>query len=186
MLLQHQPADSRSCSLCGGKKKDAGLSLRDQRYITLMRLRKEIDEDMLADRLQLKQYSISRLETSWIHFIYLLLPPAFSKHYPCTFIIFYCSEIQCDMPDFLQSAPTFANVQLVSYKAHTTLYLERPCWYFELSRSYHLCSQVKCNMSNGCATLSRCVPSWKLIYHFDFSLLFDMNFIHVLASYIHT
>ena len=28
--------------------------------------------------------------------------------------------------------------------------------------------------------------SWKLIYHFDFSLLFEMNFIHVLASYIHT
>ena len=40
-------------------------------------------------------------------------------------------------------------------------------------------------MSNGCAILLRCASSWKLIYHFDFSLLFDMNFIHVLASYIH-
>ena len=51
MLLQHQPGDSRSRSLGGGRKKDAGLSLRDQRYITLMRLRREIDEDMLADML---------------------------------------------------------------------------------------------------------------------------------------
>ena len=173
-------------SLGGGRKKDAGPSVRNQRYITLMRLRREIDEDMLADMLQLKQYAISLLVTTWIHFIYLLLPPAFSKHYPSTFIIFHYSEIQCDVPDFLPSAPTFANVQLASYTVHTTLYLERPSWYFELSRSYHLCSRVKCNMSHGCATLSRCVSSWKLIYHFHFFLLFDMNVIHVLASYIHT
>ena len=76
------------------------------------------------------------------------LPPtsrAFIKHHPSTFIIFYCSEIQCEVPDFPQAAPIFANVQLASYNAHTTLYLERPSWYFELSRSYHLCSQVKCN-----------------------------------------
>ena len=72
-------------------------------------------------------------------------PPASSKHYPSTFIIFYCSEIQCQVLDFPQAAPTFANVQLASYKAHITLYLERPSWHFELSRSYHLCSQVKCN-----------------------------------------
>ena len=64
MLLQHQPGDSRSRSLGGGRKKDAGLSLRNQRYITLMRLRREIDEDMLADMLQLKQYAISRLVTT--------------------------------------------------------------------------------------------------------------------------
>ena len=64
MLLQHQPGDNRSRSLGGGRKKDAGLSLRDHRYITLMRQRREIDEDMLADMLQLKQYAISRLVTT--------------------------------------------------------------------------------------------------------------------------
>ena len=74
MLLQHQPGDSRSRSLCGRRKKDACLSFRYQRYINLMRLWKEIDEDMLADMLQHKQYAISRLDTSWLQFIYLLLP----------------------------------------------------------------------------------------------------------------
>ena len=46
---------------------------------------------------------------------------------------------------FPRLPPTFANAKLASYKAHTTLYLEKPSWHFKLSRSYHLCSQVKCN-----------------------------------------
>ena len=74
MLSYRQPGDNRSRSLGGGRKKDAGLSLRDQRYIILTRLRKEIDENMLADMLQLRQYSISRLIITWIHFIHLRLP----------------------------------------------------------------------------------------------------------------
>ena len=53
-------------------------------------------------------------------------PPVFRKNYPSTFIIFYHSEIQCEVPDFPQAAPTYANAQLASYKVHTTLYLEKP------------------------------------------------------------
>ena len=53
------------------------------------------------------------------------------------------------VPDFPHAGcpyiSNFANAQLASYKAHTTLYLKKPSWHFELSRLYHLCSQVKCN-----------------------------------------
>ena len=104
-----------------------------------MRLRREIDEDNLADMLQLKQYSISRLVITWIDFIYLRLPQYFVK------ITLLHTSFSIAVPDFPQAAPTFANEQLASYKAHTTLYLEKPSWHFELSRSYHLCSHVKCN-----------------------------------------
>ena len=70
MLSPHQPGDNWSRSPGGGRKKDTGRSLRDQRFITLIGLRKEIDEDMLADMLQLKQPSISRLVKTWIDFMY--------------------------------------------------------------------------------------------------------------------
>ena len=87
---------------------------------------------------------------------------------------------------FPQAAPTFANAQLASYRAHTTLYLEKPSCGTSSCLIHITFVHRYSAMSNGCAILSRCASSWKLIYHFDFSLLFDMNFIQALARYIHS
>ena len=99
----------------------------------MIRLRRGLEEEVLADLLHVSQSTISRLLSTWISFVYLRLisvptwpspeavkqhlPPAFKTAYPNTFIIVDCSEIRCEMPSSLPLQSQLYS----SYKSHTTL-----------------------------------------------------------------
>ena len=95
------------------KEEDAGLSLRGQRCITLMARerdrRKHVRRHAAAQAVH-NQPPVNNLDRLHLP----PTPPTSSKHYPSTLIIFYCSEIQCEVLDFPQAAATFANVQSAS------------------------------------------------------------------------
>ena len=99
---------------------------------TLARLRRGMDEELLADLTMTSQSTISRLLTTWINFLYLrlgslptwpssdqvshCLPDAFKTCYPDTFLIIDCLELRCEVPSSLP-----LQSQLYStYKSHTT------------------------------------------------------------------
>ena len=52
----------------GGPKKESVFPLRDQLFVTLMRLRRGLEEEVLADMLHVSQSTISCLLSTWISF----------------------------------------------------------------------------------------------------------------------
>ena len=108
------------------------IPLKKQLFITLARLRRGMDEELLADLTLTSQSTISRLLATWINFLYLrlgslptwpsseqvshCLPDAFRTCYPDTFLIIDCFELRCEVPSSLP-----LQSQLYStYKSHTT------------------------------------------------------------------
>ena len=126
-------AGERRRSVGGGPKKESVFPLREQLFVTLMRLRRGLEEEVLADMLHVSQSTISRLLSTWISFLYLRLtsipiwptpeavkrhlPPAFKSSYLNTFIIVDCSELRCEVPSSLPLQSQLYS----SYKLHTTL-----------------------------------------------------------------
>ena len=130
---QVQP-ENRRRSAGGGGKKEGLLSVREQLlFITLVRLRRGVDEEFLTDVLYISQSTVSWLLSTWINFLYLrlssipiwpsphavehYLPTVFKAQYPNTFIIIDCSEIRCEVPSSLPLQSQLYS----SYKSHTTL-----------------------------------------------------------------
>ena len=61
-------AGERRRSVGGGPKKESVFPLREQLFVTLMRLRRGLEEEVLADMLHVSQSTISRLLSTWISF----------------------------------------------------------------------------------------------------------------------
>ena len=131
VTVRQLPDDQRKRSRGGGRKVLA-IPLKEQLFITLARLRRGMDEELLADLTLTSQSTISRLLATWINFLYLrlgslptwpsseqvshCLPDAFRTCYPDTFLIIDCFELRCEVPSSLP-----LQSQLYStYKSHTT------------------------------------------------------------------
>ena len=131
MTVRQVPEDLRKRSRGGGRK-FTSIPLKEQLFITLARLRRGLDEELLADVTLTSQPTISRLLITWINFLYLrlgslptwpsaeqvsrCLPEAFKSSYPDTFLIIDCLELHCEVPSSLP-----LQSQLYStYKSHTT------------------------------------------------------------------
>ena len=109
------------------------LTLKDEYFLTLCRLRQGFKEDHLAHLYGISQTTVSRVIISWINFMYLKfstipvwpsrvqidkhMPADFKERYPSTRVIIDCTEIRCQMPKSMR-----LNSELFSsYKNHTTL-----------------------------------------------------------------
>ena len=106
---------------------------KEERFITLCRLRQGFAEEHLAHLYGVSQATISRIIITWVNLLYLRLkdvpmwpsrekvnehmPQQFQEKYPSTRIIIDCTEVKCQMPCSLR-----LNSELFStYKNHTTL-----------------------------------------------------------------
>ena len=123
--------ESRKRTRGGGRKPT--LPLKEQLFFTLVRLRRGLDEDLLADLAGMSQATMSRMITKWVNFLYLTLgslplwpspeqvaanlPACFREQYDKTFAIIDCTEIRCEVPSSLPDQSQFFS----AYKAHTTL-----------------------------------------------------------------
>ena len=72
MTVRQVPEDQRKRSRGGGRK-FTSIPLKEQLFITLARLRRGLDEELLADLNLTSQLIISRLLATWINFLYLHL-----------------------------------------------------------------------------------------------------------------
>ena len=113
----------------GPKRK---LSLKEEFVITLVRLKRGFDVEVLGDLVGIHPSSISRIFTTWINFLYLELnfliswankeqitanlPKAF-KYFPKTRSIIDCTEFFIQKP----SLPSSQRVTWSNYKHHNTL-----------------------------------------------------------------
>ena len=61
-------AGERPRSVGGGPKKESVFPLRELLFVTLMRLRRDLEEEVLADMLHVSQSAISRLLSTWIRY----------------------------------------------------------------------------------------------------------------------
>ena len=116
----------------GGGRKDR-FTLEEQFFLTLVRLRRGTDEQMLADIYGTTQSTVSCILQKMVNYTYLRLgmipiwpstedvaanlPTVFQELYPSTFLVIDCTELRCEVPSSLP-----VQSQLYStYKEHTTL-----------------------------------------------------------------
>lgn len=124
--------EERHRSSDGGAKKGSTIYLKEQ-FLTLVRLRSGVDEEMPADLLHIAQSTVSRLLVTWVNFLYLRLSTipiwpspdtvgqnlssSFKSAYPSTYIIIDCSELCFEAPSSLPLQSEMYSL----YKSHTTL-----------------------------------------------------------------
>lgn len=123
------------CSLFFSQNRKAGpkrkLTVKEEFLITLIKLRRGFDVEVLSDLFGIHSSSISRIFTTWINFLYLELnfliswpskeqiisnlPKAF-KYFPKTRSIIDCTEFFVQKP----SLPSSQRVTWPQYKHHNT------------------------------------------------------------------
>ena len=108
------------------------LEPRDELFLTLVRLRVNIPEKILADNYKISVAEVSRIFVTWLDLIYSRLiqlpiwasknttqetmPESFHQKYPSTRVIIDCTEIFIQKPScFRAQSDTFS-----SYKSHNT------------------------------------------------------------------
>ncbi|XP_064479145.1 uncharacterized protein LOC135392359 [Ornithodoros turicata] len=111
---------------CNGGGRKRALSVENELFLVLCRLRVGLLEFDLAHRFGISQATVSRIFTSWINFAYLKLgalplwssrrvvdttmPPAFVEKYPSTRVILDATEIRCEVPSSLGlQSSTYSN-----------------------------------------------------------------------------
>ena len=132
VLSHRSKGDSERARAVGGGRRTA-LSLTEWFFMTLVRLRRGIDEAMLADLYFVSLSTVSRVLHHMINYLYLRLgsipiwptvdsvkkhmPQAFTDLYPNTLLVMDATEVKCEVASSLP-----LQTQLYSaYKSHTTL-----------------------------------------------------------------
>jgi len=110
----------------------AGLSIADQLFSVLIRLRRGLEALDVSIRFQISEATYSRLFTTWILFlskelkllfpfptrdqVLQWMPAPFKHHFPNTRIIIDCYEIECQRPSGLMNA----SITYSQYKSRNT------------------------------------------------------------------
>ena len=113
-------------------KSQRAISLQNEFFLTLCRLRCGLMEQDLAYRFKISQSTVSRISTAWVNFLYYkfnkipiwpiqtqvqaLIPEEFKLHYPSTRIIIDATEVFIQRP----SDPHAQQLTFSSYKNHNT------------------------------------------------------------------
>ena len=153
VLSHRSKGDSERARAVGGGRRTA-LSLTERFFMTLIRLRRGIDEAMLADLYFVSQSTVSRVLHQMINYLYLRLgsipiwptvdsvkkhmPQAFTDLYPSTLLVMDATEVKCEVASSLP-----LQTQLYSaYKSHTSRSLNCEFMWsasFSGSRSFGFC-----------------------------------------------
>lgn len=119
-VLRSERAESSERRSSRGRKRK--LSMENELFLVLVRLRLGLFEDDLAHRFCIAQSTVSRICTSWINFLYAKLgllplwaprrivdatmPLEFKEKYSSTRVILDATEIQCEVPSSLSLQST--------------------------------------------------------------------------------
>ncbi|XP_045200154.2 uncharacterized protein LOC123554226 isoform X2 [Mercenaria mercenaria] len=129
---QSEQTDNKQYQIQGGKPgKKRKLSLKDEFFMVLIRLKVGLFVKDIADRFEISVSQFSKIFTTWINFLHHELPLLFPfpsqekirqnmpdsfKQYPTTRIILDCTEVFVEIPSSMTSqSQTWSN-----YKHHNT------------------------------------------------------------------
>ena len=132
-VVSHRSKAEADRSRASGGGQHKALSLLEQIFMTVVRLRRCIDEAMLADLYYLKQPTNSRMLNQMTTYLYLRLgfipiwpsaesvqenlPQSFKDLYPSTLLVIDVTEVKCEVSSSLPLQSQLYG----SYKRHTTL-----------------------------------------------------------------
>ncbi|XP_064468637.1 uncharacterized protein LOC135381813 [Ornithodoros turicata] len=140
-FLTYLDPGERGCNIQYGTSSDSisplgrphALSMDNELFLTLVRLRVGLFQQDLAHRFSVTQATISRILSAWINHLYLKLsalpqwpsreiiqknmPVAFKEEFPSTRVIIDATEIKCQVPSsFVLQSETYS-----TYKSSNTL-----------------------------------------------------------------